>query len=128
MKITSTYAILDVMKGRKKLVKHLAKHGPVRVTIEAVITEPYGGDDGTSIEFNMDVLSLEIRSKPMTKTEELKPCPFCGGKAELVKFQRPNHFGSVCTNCDVWRDDRCNTEAEAITAWNTRKEPCNEHS
>ena len=62
-KFTSAYAILDVMKGRKKLAKHLAKHGPVRVTIEAEITEPNGGDDGTSIEYCMNVLSMEIQEK-----------------------------------------------------------------
>lgn len=57
---TSTYAIIDVMKGRKKLAKHLAKHGPVRVTIVAELTEPYGQDDGDSIEFNANVLSVEV--------------------------------------------------------------------
>jgi len=53
--IKSTYAILDVMRGRKALAKHLAKHGPVKVLIEATITDPYGSDDGDSIEFNCDV-------------------------------------------------------------------------
>ena len=55
---TSTYAIVDVMKGRKKLAKHLEKHGPVRVLIEAELTDPYGRDDGDSIEFNANVLSI----------------------------------------------------------------------
>lgn len=58
-RLSSTYAILDVMRGRKALVKHLAKHGPVRVIIEAEITDPYGIDDGESIEFNCDVLRIE---------------------------------------------------------------------
>ncbi|OWQ97978.1 hypothetical protein [Sphingopyxis witflariensis] len=57
-KITSAYAIVDVMKGRKALARHLAKHGPVRVTIVAELTEPYGSDDGTSIEFNANVISI----------------------------------------------------------------------
>lgn len=59
-KLTSSYAILDIERGRKSLVKHLAKHGPVRVMIEAIITDPYGRDDGVSIEFNMDVLSVRV--------------------------------------------------------------------
>lgn len=59
-RIQSTYGILDVMRGRKKLAKHLAKHGPVRVTIEATITDAYGSDDGDSIEFNMDVQSVRL--------------------------------------------------------------------
>lgn len=57
-KFSSTYAIVDVMKGRKALARHIAKHGPVRVTIVAEITDPYGSDDGASIEFNANVISI----------------------------------------------------------------------
>ena len=57
---TSAYGMLDVMKGRKALSKHLDKHGHVRVLIEATITCPFGSDDGTSIEFNMDVSSVKV--------------------------------------------------------------------
>jgi hypothetical protein len=59
-RVTSSYAILDVENGRKALAKHLAKHGSVPVLIEAVITDPYGSDDGVSIEFNCQVISLRI--------------------------------------------------------------------
>jgi hypothetical protein len=59
-KFTSTYAILDVMKGRKNLARHLDRDGPVRVLIEATITDPYGQDDGTSIEFCCDVHSVKV--------------------------------------------------------------------
>lgn len=55
----SSYAILDVEQGRKELAKHLAKHGRVPVIIYAVITDPFGQDDGTSIEFNCEVLMVE---------------------------------------------------------------------
>lgn len=54
---------------------------------------------------------------------ELKPCPFCGGKAE--KMTSSDGFTSIgCLNCNplfgimVQRS----TEAEAIEAWNTRAE------
>lgn len=60
MKLQSTYALIDVMKGRKKLARHLATNGPVKVLIEATLTEPYGGDDGTSIEFCADVQRIEV--------------------------------------------------------------------
>ena len=46
------------MRGRKALARQLAKHGPVRVLIEATITEPFGSDDGTSVEFNCAVHSV----------------------------------------------------------------------
>lgn len=60
--ISSDYAILDVMFGRVKLASHLKKHGPVKATIEIEITEPYGSNDGTSIEFNCNVLSIRTHS------------------------------------------------------------------
>lgn len=59
-RITSSYAILDIEKGRKALVKYLEKHGPVPVLIEAIITDPFGRDDDVSIEFNMDVVSVKV--------------------------------------------------------------------
>lgn len=58
MAIRSTYMLLDVEKGRKALAKRLAKDGPVRVLIEAEIVDPFGSDDGTSIEFNCNVLGV----------------------------------------------------------------------
>lgn len=55
--------------------------------------------------------------------EELKPCPFCGGD-ELSHgyIQAGVIMGNVeCHSCNacIWAD----SESEAITAWNTRKEP-----
>lgn len=55
--------------------------------------------------------------------DELKPCPFCGGNAETrnSKWVGRDHWGVACTGCgDPWFDCRADTEAEAITAWNTR--------
>lgn len=60
IKFQSDYGMLDVMKGRKALAKHLKKKGPVRVLIEATLTDPFGSDDGTSIEFNMDVAKVTL--------------------------------------------------------------------
>lgn len=60
VKFHSDYGMLDVMKGRKALAKHLKKEGPVRVLIEATLTEPFGSDDGTSIEFNLTVAKVTV--------------------------------------------------------------------
>lgn len=57
-KIKSTYAIVDVMKGRRALKRYLEANGALRVTIVAELTDPYGGDDGVSIEFNANVISI----------------------------------------------------------------------
>ncbi len=55
---------------------------------------------------------------------ELKPCPFCGGKAEMVVQQladgTPTHYGVCCDSCYqgtwIWHK----TEAEAAAMWNRR--------
>lgn len=57
---------------------------------------------------------------------ELKPCPFCGGKAEMLKmtgfkrfFFNPVVKRPTCTKCHatmfVWLDEKT-----AIDAWNRR--------
>lgn len=60
----------------------------------------------------------------------LKPCPFCGGEAELARTI-DNHalpfvrckFGAFenpkCPACRIWMWDY-KTEEEAIEAWNRR--------
>jgi len=61
---------------------------------------------------------------------ELKPCPFCGGEAEIVALDAwyKNPFvGIGCSKCpailaEYGEYKRFNTEAEAIAAWNARAE------
>lgn len=63
------------------------------------------------------------------KTVELLPCPFCGEAAELVEFvdyggQAPyRQFGVRCGRHADVVGMRAETEADAITAWNTRASP-----
>lgn len=55
---------------------------------------------------------------------KLKPCPFCGGEAELLPmdFAGPNPpFRIACTKCDyktVWM--RADWKSSAVAAWNLR--------
>lgn len=53
------------------------------------------------------------------KMAELKPCPFCGGKAQI------NYAGAdmliLCSKCLV-RTESYHTKAEAVEAWNRRAE------
>ena len=50
---------------------------------------------------------------------ELKPCPFCGGEAEVLESDHSATFYCWCDSCET-RGNYYNTEAEAIEAWNTR--------
>lgn len=57
----------------------------------------------------------------MSKSK-LKPCPFCGGKAELliVPSDPSSKWVVVCKNkcCNQFPHD---SEEEAVEAWNNRK-------
>lgn len=50
---------------------------------------------------------------------DLKPCPMCGGTADLKRF----HIR--CTHCRLRTDDYTHN-VDAIAAWNRRAEPITE--
>lgn len=58
----------------------------------------------------------------MTRTD-LKPCPFCGGEANVKMWCEPDTpYLVMCESCKASVNDYA-TEAEAIEAWNRRAEP-----
>jgi Lar family restriction alleviation protein len=59
---------------------------------------------------------------------ELLPCPFCGGEA-ITNYKRFYglkpiiRFGVSCQgDCGIFLDERAKSEAEAIAAWNRRRD------
>ena len=52
---------------------------------------------------------------------ELKPCPFCGGEAELMVGKYYGTKWVECKTCHA-ESDAFDTRAEAIDAWNRRAE------
>ncbi len=54
----------------------------------------------------------------MTKPK-LKPCPFCGSKAEAILVYA-NEWYVECTKCPCTMIGGYYTEEEAIKSWNTR--------
>lgn len=54
-------------------------------------------------------------------TKKLKPCPFCGGEAQLAKLGK-QVWVMRCTQCECKLNQIYKTEQQAIEAWN-RREP-----
>lgn len=74
--IKATFALLDVTTGRKKLAhyfkdKRPAKKSegtgyrpvnkPIKVTIEALIVDVWGNDDGISQGFELEIKKLKVK-------------------------------------------------------------------
>lgn len=56
---------------------------------------------------------------------ELKPCPFCGGEAAVIKHTfigyGEDYYQPVCLDCNASKADyRYRTKEAAINAWNKR--------
>ena len=56
-------------------------------------------------------------------TTKLKPCPFCGGEAQLrsQKIYKGESFWVFCRKCFSTQEPYHLTAADAIAAWNRRK-------
>ncbi len=52
-------------------------------------------------------------------TEELKPCPFCGGNASMRLYYK-GLYGVRCDSCDSRVGQVFKTREDAIAAWNRR--------
>lgn len=60
--------------------------------------------------------------------ENLKPCPFCGEKAQVISDERSRLAWVKCQNCDacskeVYIGFAYSANEKAIAAWNRRVEP-----
>ena len=60
-------------------------------------------------------------------TEKLKPCPFCGGKAEKIAVEEPSNVGGYvvqCSSCEastrVWFPIKDSVDRILREAWNRR--------
>ena len=63
MKLQSTFALLDVKRGRGALLKVVGGEtglARIPVTITGFITQSWGNDDGESREFTVEVSKVEV--------------------------------------------------------------------
>lgn len=65
-------------------------------------------------------------------TEELKPCPFCGGKAKIVNIgdcDGSDFYMIVCTKCTTSTSFgfKSRTKLDVIKAWNRRTKKVNKN-
>ena len=69
-----------------------------------------------------ETMSEQTDSIKPTDSDELKPCPFCGGPAEVTRTERSRTFGTIvlvgCTNpsCNAFSEPMAFTKS----VWNSR--------
>ena len=58
----------------------------------------------------------------MSKYKKLKPCPFCGGEAEIMEYSDRFQCGCKDEDCIVWVEEMpvYLTRSGAIKDWNNR--------
>ena len=84
---------------------------------------------GLAISLMMKMMKISKVKKESKRMTELKPCPFCGGKAKRFYSLSSSWIG--CTKCVAYGPPFGDiTEPQdgmerAITAWNMRKESNN---
>lgn len=94
-------------------IDDLLKTIPTAYDVEKVVAE-------LEEKANQKWLVLAERRCNMSETK-LKPCPFCGGEAEILK-NGAGCFQVYCDNCEVRQYAYAHKSKEkAIEAWNTRK-------
>jgi len=54
------------------------------------------------------------------KNDELLPCPFCGGEAEVLRGIMVRDYVVSCTNCAALIELECDEMSDAIAVWNRR--------
>ena len=62
---------------------------------------------------------------------DLKPCPFCGGEAEIVEhkiYKYASAYGVACLYCEAQTWQRYINAEAARKAWNRRVKDDNKHT
>ena len=78
-------------------------------------------------------MSVAYMGKVRMEMTQLKPCPLCGGKAEMLinKYNDSRkEYLVACAECDGMVERWRETEEEAVEQWNRRvsdKEDSNNH-
>lgn len=112
MKLSSDYAILDVKDGRHELAAHFATRPAlgtcpenlrIPVTIEGYIDAQTGADDGTSIEFGVQITGFryKIPNQPYNISEDIED--YIKGTVGIVEA---NSFEYHC----LWKEARGNRD------------------
>jgi hypothetical protein len=63
---------------------------------------------------------MEVDDNDQRADKQLKACPFCAGRAELVIAHDPVRYGVRCVACRVYFLPNLETREEALARWNRR--------
>ena len=122
----------DDLSFWSNIMDKLGPEGIKKLTIQSMdllvanmrLTNLLGNKIGQTVN-NVEYCCCENKKEKRINMEELKNCPFCGGKAILRK-RRPDHIMNgksfvCCTECKN-KTGYYEKEQDAINAWNIRVE------
>lgn len=112
-------------KIANKVLKNVAQRAYSGETITATLEEVealFEGAKALEPEETTIEESEEEKTERLEKT--LKPCPFCGGKAHIMRMGYPHYI--YCDHCGAkihGREMGPNAEEASVNAWNSRWSP-----
>jgi Lar family restriction alleviation protein len=71
---------------------------------------------GFVVDRVIELVKAQPAEEEVKRVTELKPCPFCGGDAEICGDE---YFWVTCTSCGV-ETNGSHDEEEAVERWNRR--------
>jgi len=68
----------------------------------------------------MVFVSMDSLTGTMSEEPEILPCPFCGGKGWVAKWNPSSYWSAGCSNCDVIFENQFVDKEDGIKHWNRR--------
>ena len=116
------------MEEIKTLAKDIFSIGELIEGIDRVHASLHGADDDPESHYmriarGLYNLGWRSISDDEYRVDELKPCPFCGGKAEIIVIEKGVQSVVRCTTtwCGFERSCYNNRSSDNYTAWRLAK-------
>lgn len=118
LEIVERYVAPRGRKGSVNLMREI--ESLPRIQIKELKCSVFIPDEWVRV-YEEDAERRQIDTERLKISKSLKPCPFCGGKAELEEDMGYPYVVS-CKNCGARVNSLENDKKGSVDAWNRRKE------